>query len=116
MPRHPEDEDQGGLGSLLDWSLAVLDEEALYRVLLLEASDEHRGLRVGVFRIPFDLITVVAVTDVRTYDHGAHRLQRIWRFTTGAGRLEIDEDRILGAAVDSDDAFTHESPVARAGP
>lgn len=28
--------------SPLDWSLAVLDAEALYRASLLEASDEHR--------------------------------------------------------------------------
>ena len=108
MPRHPEDVDQEGLGSVLDWSVAVLDEEALYRVLLLEANDEHRGLRVGVFRIPFSLTTVVAVTDIRTYDHGSHRLQRIWRFAAGATRFEIDEDRILGTPVGSDDAFTHE--------
>jgi hypothetical protein len=108
MRRHPEDQDPEGLGSLLDWGLAVLDEEALYRILLIEANDEHRGLRVGVLRIPFNLITVVAVTDIRSWDHGAHRLQRIWRFTVGTGRLEINEDRILGTEVDSDDAFTHE--------
>jgi hypothetical protein len=104
----PGDEDQGRLGSSLDWTLAVLAEAALYRVLLVEANDEHRGLRVRVLRIPFDLITVAPVTDMRSYDHGAHRLQRVWRFIIERSVVQIDEDRILGAAVDSDDRFTHE--------
>lgn len=104
----PGDEDQGGLGSLLDWTLAVLDEEALSRVLLLEANDENRSLRVTVLRIPFNLIKVSHVADIRTYDHGAHRLQRLWRFTIGHSSIPIDEDRILGTALDSVDRFTHE--------
>src|ERR1700759_3539051 len=61
MARLPEDEGP----RLLDWSLAVLGEAALYRVLLAEANDEHRDLRVRVRRVPFDLITVVSVTDTR---------------------------------------------------
>ena len=108
MAPHPGDEDQGRLASLLEWTVAVLDDEALYRVLLIEANDEYRSLRVRVLRIPFNLITVGHVADIRSYDHGAHRLQRSWRFTIGHSSIPIDEDRILGTALDSDDRFTHE--------
>lgn len=118
MRRQLGDQDPEGVGSLLEWSLMVLDEEALHRVMLVEANDEHRGLQVPVLRIPFDLITVVSVTDSRTCDQGAHRLQRIWRFRVGRAlvpwsrpehnRLLLEEDRILGTALDSDDRFIHE--------
>lgn len=104
MARLPGDEESG----TLDWTLTVLGEEALYRVVLVETQVGHRELRVKVLRIPFDLITIVSVTDSRSYDHGAHRLGRLWRFTIGRSVWDFDEDRILGAALDSDDRFTHE--------
>jgi hypothetical protein len=99
---------------MLDWGLAVLDDAALYRILLLEANDEHGGLRVPVLRIPFELITVVSVTDIRSHDHGAQRLQRFWQFNIGRDGLTIEEDRILGTVMDSDDRFAHEL-IRRAG-
>jgi hypothetical protein len=92
----------------LDW-LAVLDGEALYSVVMLEEEDESTGLQVRVMRIPFDLIEVARVTDNRVYDHGAWRLQRSWLVRIGERRvIALNEDRILGARLDSVDRFTHE--------
>lgn len=102
------DPPRGADQSTLDW-LAVLDDDALYSVAMVEGEDEPRTLKVHVVRIPFDLIEIAQVTERRVYDHGALRLQRSWQVQIGK-RLSIalEEDRILGVPPDSEDRFIHE--------
>ncbi len=104
----PTDPPPGADQSTLHW-LAVLDNEALYSVAMVEGEGESSELEVRVARIPFDLIEIAGVTDTRVYDHGALRLQRLWRIQIGARLvIELDEDRILGVSLDSADRFIHE--------
>ena len=94
--------------STLDW-LAVLDDEALYSVAMVEGEAEPRTLQVHVVRISFDLIEICQVIERRVYDHGALRLHRSWQVQIGDRLVAgLEEDRILGVPPDSEDRFIHE--------
>ena len=54
-------------------------------------------------------ISLVRVAPGKVFtQHGARRLERLWRFIIERSVWDLDEDRILGAPLDRQDRFTHE--------
>jgi hypothetical protein len=82
-------------GTLLDWTLALIDRDAFYRMIPWEGAEG--GLRIQFIRIPHSATRQMSVTDVWSAEGGATEVQRVWTFSAGADVLRLREERWIDA-------------------